>query len=210
MSAATVSRYYATGKRKNSIARVWMMPGSGKITINDKSMDQYFGRDVLKMIIRQPFEVTGTQGQVRCARERARRRQLRPGRRHQARHFQGAARRGRRIARQAAQGRASDPRPQGQRAQEVRPEGRTGTVPVLEEIRDHIPICSVYVADPVTKQGKVEMPSLLFCSMHDCRGISRVAAGMSDEKLKIAIVGSSGYTGGELYADPPAIIRGQR
>lgn len=61
MSAATVSRYYATGKRKNSIARVWMMPGSGKITINEKSMDQYFGRDVLKMIIRQPFEVTGTQ-----------------------------------------------------------------------------------------------------------------------------------------------------
>ena len=61
MSAATVSRYYATGKRKNSIARVWMMPGSGKVTINDKPMDQYFGRDVLKMIIRQPFEVTGTQ-----------------------------------------------------------------------------------------------------------------------------------------------------
>jgi small subunit ribosomal protein S9 len=60
MSAATVSRYYATGRRKNSIARVWMMPGSGKVTINDKTMDQYFGRDVLKMIIRQPFEVTGT------------------------------------------------------------------------------------------------------------------------------------------------------
>ncbi len=60
MSAATVSRYYATGKRKNSIARVWMMPGSGKITINDRPMDQYFGRDVLKMIIRQPFEITGT------------------------------------------------------------------------------------------------------------------------------------------------------
>ncbi len=61
MSAATVSRYYATGRRKNSIARVWMMPGSGKITINDKPMDQYFGRAVLKMIIRQPFDVTGTQ-----------------------------------------------------------------------------------------------------------------------------------------------------
>jgi small subunit ribosomal protein S9 len=60
MSAATVSRFYATGKRKNSIARVWLMPGSGKVTINDKSMDQYFGRDVLKMIIRQPFEITGT------------------------------------------------------------------------------------------------------------------------------------------------------
>jgi len=37
-----------------------MMPGSGKITINDRTSDQYFGRDVLKMIIRQPFEVTGT------------------------------------------------------------------------------------------------------------------------------------------------------
>ncbi len=60
MAAATVSRYYATGRRKNSIARVWMMPGSGKVTINDKTMDQYFGREVLKMIIRQPFEVTGT------------------------------------------------------------------------------------------------------------------------------------------------------
>jgi small subunit ribosomal protein S9 len=58
MSAA-VSRFYATGKRKNSIARVWMMPGSGKVTINERPADQYFGRDVLKMIIRQPFEVTG-------------------------------------------------------------------------------------------------------------------------------------------------------
>lgn len=60
MSAAAVSRFYATGKRKNSIARVWMMPGNGKITINERSADDYFGRAVLKMIIRQPFEVTGT------------------------------------------------------------------------------------------------------------------------------------------------------
>ena len=59
MSAAAVTRYYATGKRKNSIARIWMMPGSGKITINERPADQYFGRGVLKMIIRQPFEVTG-------------------------------------------------------------------------------------------------------------------------------------------------------
>ena len=59
MAAAAVSRFYATGKRKNSIARVWMMPGSGKITVNERPADQYFGRDVLKMIIRQPFEVTG-------------------------------------------------------------------------------------------------------------------------------------------------------
>lgn len=60
MAAAAVSRFYATGKRKNSIARIWLTPGSGKITINERPVEQYFGRDVLKMIIRQPFEVTGT------------------------------------------------------------------------------------------------------------------------------------------------------
>ena len=60
MSAATVSRYYATGKRKNSIAGVWLRSGSGKITGNDRPAEQYIGRDVLKMIIRQPFEITST------------------------------------------------------------------------------------------------------------------------------------------------------
>ncbi len=59
MSAETVTRFYATGKRKNAIARVWLMPGSGRITINQRPVEQYFGRDVLRMIIRQPFEVTG-------------------------------------------------------------------------------------------------------------------------------------------------------
>ena len=60
MAAASVTRYYATGKRKNSIARVWLMPGNGKITINDRAEDRYFGRDVLKMIIRQPLALTET------------------------------------------------------------------------------------------------------------------------------------------------------
>ncbi len=59
MSAETVTRFYATGKRKNAIARVWLMPGSGRIMINQRPVEQYFGRDVLRMIIRQPFEVTG-------------------------------------------------------------------------------------------------------------------------------------------------------
>ena len=49
---------YATGKRKDAVARVWVMPGKGNITINGKSIDQYFARPVLKMIIAQPFEVT--------------------------------------------------------------------------------------------------------------------------------------------------------
>ncbi len=51
-------RSYATGKRKDAVARVWIKPGKGNITINDKSIDQYFARPVLKMIINQPFEVS--------------------------------------------------------------------------------------------------------------------------------------------------------
>ena len=51
-------RSYATGKRKDAVARVWIKPGKGNITINEKSLDQYFARPVLKMIINQPFEIT--------------------------------------------------------------------------------------------------------------------------------------------------------
>lgn len=55
-------RSYGTGRRKDSSARVWIKPGSGKVTINDKDISVYFGRDVLKMIINQPFEITETSG----------------------------------------------------------------------------------------------------------------------------------------------------
>ncbi len=51
-------RSYATGKRKNSIARVWVKPGSGKITVNGRDQETYFARPVLRLIIRQPFEVS--------------------------------------------------------------------------------------------------------------------------------------------------------
>ena len=50
-------RSYATGKRKNSIARVWIKPGSGKITINGKDQEQYFARPVLRLVIAQAFQV---------------------------------------------------------------------------------------------------------------------------------------------------------
>jgi small subunit ribosomal protein S9 len=56
-------RAYATGKRKNAIARVWIKPGSGKITINDRDQEVYFARPVLRMMIAQPLEVTGRAGQ---------------------------------------------------------------------------------------------------------------------------------------------------
>ena len=56
-------RAYATGKRKNAIARVWVKPGKGKITINGKESDAYFARPVLRMMINQPFKVTGREGE---------------------------------------------------------------------------------------------------------------------------------------------------
>ncbi|MBQ9035542.1 MAG: 30S ribosomal protein S9 [Alphaproteobacteria bacterium] len=56
-------RSYATGKRKDAVARVWIMPGHGNITINDRSIDQYFARPVLKMVINQPFVITNRENE---------------------------------------------------------------------------------------------------------------------------------------------------
>ena len=56
-------RSYATGKRKDAVARVWIKPGSGKVTINGKEINVYFARPVLQMILRQPFQVAGVSGQ---------------------------------------------------------------------------------------------------------------------------------------------------
>ncbi len=55
-------RYYGTGRRKSSVARVYLVPGNGKITVNKRNIDEYFGLDTLKLIIRQPLELTGTVG----------------------------------------------------------------------------------------------------------------------------------------------------
>jgi small subunit ribosomal protein S9 len=60
MKAASL---YATGRRKESVARVWLFPGTGKITVNEQEVLNYFGRKTLEMIIRQPFGVTKTEGQ---------------------------------------------------------------------------------------------------------------------------------------------------
>ncbi|MBE0452188.1 30S ribosomal protein S9 [Roseovarius autotrophicus] len=58
-----LGRSYATGKRKDAVARVWIKPGSGKVTVNGKEMTAYFARPVLQMILRQPFSVAGVEGQ---------------------------------------------------------------------------------------------------------------------------------------------------
>ena len=62
MAATATDRSYATGRRKTAIARVWMTPGSGTITINKRDIDNYFGRPTSKMVLRQPLEATETVG----------------------------------------------------------------------------------------------------------------------------------------------------
>lgn len=49
--------YYGTGKRKSSVARVWLKPGTGNIVINNKTIDDYFGRETSKMVVKQPLEL---------------------------------------------------------------------------------------------------------------------------------------------------------
>lgn len=58
-----LGRSYATGKRKNAVARVWIKPGSGKVTVNGRELNSYFARPVLQMIIQQPFEKAERSGQ---------------------------------------------------------------------------------------------------------------------------------------------------
>ncbi|MEW5883175.1 MAG: 30S ribosomal protein S9 [Armatimonadota bacterium] len=57
-------RYYATGKRKNAIARVWLQPGTGNVTINERPMDEYLGRRVLEMIVLSPLRHVGLDGKI--------------------------------------------------------------------------------------------------------------------------------------------------
>ena len=59
-NADKAAKYYGTGRRKKSIARVFLMPGKGQITINKRDIDDYFGLETLKVIVRQPLAATDT------------------------------------------------------------------------------------------------------------------------------------------------------
>ena len=60
--AKSNERYYGTGRRKSSVARVYLVPGSGKITINKRDIDEYLGLETLKVVVRQPLVATETEG----------------------------------------------------------------------------------------------------------------------------------------------------
>ena len=62
MAAKASNRYYGTGRRKSSVARVYLTPGTGKITINKRDIDEYLGLETLKVVVRQPLVLTGTAG----------------------------------------------------------------------------------------------------------------------------------------------------
>jgi small subunit ribosomal protein S9 len=55
-------RYYATGRRKNSVARLWLQEGKGKFVVNEMTLNEYFLRDTARMVIQQPLELTDTVG----------------------------------------------------------------------------------------------------------------------------------------------------
>jgi len=62
--AEELVQWYGTGRRKSSTARVWLRPGEGKITINKRPIDEYFGRETLKMVLRQPLELVEQNGKM--------------------------------------------------------------------------------------------------------------------------------------------------
>ena len=62
MIDTTKTSYYATGRRKEAVARVWLQPGNGKIAINTRSLEDYFGRETSRMVFRQALELTETSG----------------------------------------------------------------------------------------------------------------------------------------------------
>jgi small subunit ribosomal protein S9 len=59
----SLGRSYATGKRKDAVARVWIKPGSGKVVVNGREQEVYFARPTLRLVINQPFKVTAREGQ---------------------------------------------------------------------------------------------------------------------------------------------------
>ncbi len=63
------AKYYGTGRRKKSIARVYLVPGTGKVTINKRDIDEYLGLETLKVIVRQPLAATETADKFRNLRK---------------------------------------------------------------------------------------------------------------------------------------------
>lgn len=102
---AKAARYYGTGRRKKSIARVYVMPGTGKITINKRDIDEYFGLETLKVIVRQPLVATDNADKFDVLVKRSRRRYIRSGRRNPSRYCKSTLPGRRRLQTRTEEGR---------------------------------------------------------------------------------------------------------
>ena len=121
--------FHAVGRRKKAIARVRLIPGEGNIIINKRSIDDYFGYETLKTVVRQPLVLTETNGRFDVIVNCKGRRLHRSGRRHPPRHRPRAGEGQRGIQARHQEGRLPHPRPAHEGAQEVRPEGRPSARP---------------------------------------------------------------------------------
>src|SRR6266545_2191026 len=131
MAEATL--FYGTGRRKTSVARVWLRPGGGRILINRRPFEDYFPRETLRMVICQPLQLTNTFGQFDAMVNVGG-----GGPTGQAGAVRHGIARAATVRRQAAPDaqacRAAHPRPADEGAEEVRPAGRPVQVPVLQAV----------------------------------------------------------------------------
>ena len=119
--------YYGTGRRKHSVARVRVYPGSGKITINNRDIDDYFGLDTLKLIARQPLSLIGATDKFDIVCTVA-------GGRNPSRPFQSSPSVQRRITSRIKEGRFLNKRPQNEGKKEVRLKGCTSRSSVQQAL----------------------------------------------------------------------------
>ena len=124
----------ATGRRKRAIARVKLVLGQGVITVNKKPIEEYFPRPQLQQIVRQPLEATQSGGRFDIIVKAEGGGVTRTSRCRASRHRARARRDGRIVQRDPAQERFPDPRPARKRIEEVRPQARAQTLPVLEAL----------------------------------------------------------------------------
>src|SRR4030081_915131 len=127
-------RAYATGKRKDAVARVWIKPGAGKVIVNPREVEVYFARPVLRMMIQQPLVAAARAGQYDVICTVAGGGLSGQAGRGSARHIEGADLFRPGSARPSEEGRLSHPRLTRGRAQEIRPGESAQVVPVFEAL----------------------------------------------------------------------------
>lgn len=166
--------YYGTGRRKNAVARVRLVPGTGKVTINGRDGQEYFGREALFNYAMTPFKVTDTTRPLRREGSHRRRRRVRQARRPASRHLPRSAG-GRRLPRRAEEGRLPHARRPYGGAQEVRSEEGPQAPAVLQALSLESRI--VYRLLPQYCNRKPAVRSGLFCAQILSRWAERLLEG---------------------------------